>query len=205
MDKNVHNINQLPLKELVAYAKNARTHSSIQIKQIADSIQEFGFLNPILIDDKNIIIAGHGRLYAAELLGIETVPTVKISHLNKKQIRAYVIADNKLALNAEWDDDLLAMELGDLKGLGFDIDLLGFDEEELMFLLGEVGSVDFPSLEDGDKLEFQQKTFSLHNDQADIVDKALTAAKEDPQCESDLNTNSNGNAITFICQAYLNG
>lgn len=122
---------------LLPYARNSRTHSEAQIQQIASSIQEFGFTNPILIDEKNQIIAGHGRLAAAHLLKIKEVPCIRLSHLTETQKKAYVIADNKLALNAGWDDALLALELKDLESEDFDLSLTGFSEEELAKLLVE--------------------------------------------------------------------
>lgn len=122
---------------LLPYARNSRTHSEAQIQQIASSIQEFGFTNPILIDENNQIIAGHGRLAAAHLLKIKEVPCIRLSHLTEVQKKAYVIADNKLALNAGWDDDLLALELKDLESEDFDLSLTGFSDEELAKLLVE--------------------------------------------------------------------
>ena len=120
---------------LVPHARNARTHTEAQVAQIAASIREFGFTNPVLTDGANGVIAGHGRLLAARLLGMETVPTIELSHLSPAQRRAYVIADNKLALNAGWDDDLLRLELGDLRDQGFDLGLTGFDIGEINDLL----------------------------------------------------------------------
>ena len=116
-------IEYLPSKALQPYPRNARTHSKKQIKQIADSIRQFGFTNPLLIDKDNMILAGHGRLAAAGLLALETLPCVRLEHMTPAQKKAYVLADNKLALNAGWDDELLALELqellsGSLAGIG---------------------------------------------------------------------------------------
>lgn len=119
------------INDLIPYIRNARTHSESQIAQIAASIKEFGFLSPILIAEDNTILAGHGRLAAARKLGLTKVPCVKESHLTETQRRAYIIADNKLSLNAGWDEDILAIELSELQGADFDLDLLGFDEIEL--------------------------------------------------------------------------
>lgn len=116
---------------LLPYINNSRTHSEEQVKQIASSIKEFGFTNPILIDKDNSIIAGHGRVKAAQLLNIKDVPTITLENLSDAQKKAYVIADNKLALNAGWDIELLKLEIDALKDLEFDISLLGFDENEL--------------------------------------------------------------------------
>lgn len=119
------------VSELIPYVRNARTHSETQVAQIAASIREFGFLSPILVAEDNTILAGHGRLAAALKLGLKKVPCVKENHLTETQKRAYIIADNKLSLNAGWDNELLAVELSELQGADFNLDLLGFDEAEL--------------------------------------------------------------------------
>ena len=124
-------IEHVSVDELIPYAKNARTHSDTQVAQIAASMTEFGFVNPILLGEDNIIIAGHGRLMAAKLLGMKNVPTIRLNHLNEAQRRALVIADNKIAENAGWDESLLREELSALEDLDFNIDLLGFNAEEL--------------------------------------------------------------------------
>jgi DNA modification methylase len=122
---------------LIPYARNARTHSEAQVAQIAASIAEFGFTNPILTDGTRGVIAGHGRLLAARMLGMAEVPTIELSHLTPAQKRAYILADNRLALSAGWDDDLLRIELGELRDDGFDLALTGFDigEIEALFAL----------------------------------------------------------------------
>ena len=117
-----------PVEELVPYAANSRTHSDSQVAQIVASITEFGFTNPILLQPNGEIIAGHGRLMAAKVLALEEVPTIVLDHLTPEQIRAYVIADNQLALNASWDLDLLKSELLDIQLKDFNLDILGFDE-----------------------------------------------------------------------------
>ena len=124
-------IEQLATGDLIPYVNNSRTHDDKQVGQIAASIKEFGFTNPILIDNDNGIIAGHGRLMGAQKLGIEQVPCIRLGDLTEAQKKAYVIADNKLALNAGWDMDLLAVEIEGLQALDFDVDLLGFDADEL--------------------------------------------------------------------------
>jgi site-specific DNA-methyltransferase (adenine-specific) len=117
--------------DLVPYARNSRTHSEEQVAQIAGSIREFGFTNPVLVDERNTIIAGHGRIMAAQKLGLEDVPTITLAGLTESQRKAYIIADNRLALNAGWDDEMLRLEIADLKEDGFDLDLLGFEDDEL--------------------------------------------------------------------------
>jgi ParB-like chromosome segregation protein Spo0J len=127
-----------PVERLVPYERNARTHSAQQTAQIAASIQEFGFTNPILVASDDGIIAGHGRLAAAKELGLAEVPVVVLDHLSPEQKRAYVLADNKLALNAGWDDQLLRMELEALQLEDFDLSLLGWSDDELAELMPEV-------------------------------------------------------------------
>lgn len=128
-------INYQNIDALVGYANNSRTHSKEQIQQVANSIKEFGFTNPILVDDNNGIIAGHGRLSAAKLLKLEQVPTITLKGLTDAQKRAYVIADNQLALNAGWDIDILQNEVQALVNDNFNLDLIGFDEDFLNGLL----------------------------------------------------------------------
>lgn len=123
---------------LVPYARNSRTHSDAQVAQIAGSIKEFGFNNPVLIDQDGGIIAGHGRVMAAQKLGLEKVPAVKLEHLTETQRKAYVIADNRLALNAGWDDQMLTLELQELDTENFDLSLLGFEADELNALLNPI-------------------------------------------------------------------
>lgn len=122
---------------LVPYARNSRTHSPQQVDKIAASIREFGFLNPIIVDGENGIIAGHGRVMAAQKLGLADLPVIEASHLTEAQRRAYVIADNRLALDAGWDNDLLKVELQDLDSQGFDLTLTGFEVGELTSLFDE--------------------------------------------------------------------
>ena len=124
------------------YANNARTHSKKQIKQIANSIRRFGFTNPVLVSDGGEIIAGHGRVEAAKLLGMATVPTLALSHLSDAERRAYIVADNKLALNAGWDREILAIELQGLIDLDFDVELTGFSLAEVDLVLDEAGDSD---------------------------------------------------------------
>ena len=139
-----------PIEKVVPYEKNARTHSEDQVSQIAASILEFGFVNPILVDSNDGIVAGHGRLMAAQKLLMNEVPVVVLDHLTEAQKKAYVIADNKLALNAGWDIDLLNMELGELENLNFDISLLGFSEDELENLAAGGWDSDIDDLKESD-------------------------------------------------------
>ncbi|MEG9883729.1 MAG: ParB N-terminal domain-containing protein [Hyphomicrobiales bacterium] len=133
-------VEQWPADRLLPYAANARTHSDDQVAQIAGSIAEFGFNVPCLVDEKGVLIAGHGRLLAARNLGLDTVPVIRLEHLTEAQARAFRIADNQLALNAGWDEDLLRTELQELNEDGVDLELLGFAERELAELLGGLGA-----------------------------------------------------------------
>jgi site-specific DNA-methyltransferase (adenine-specific) len=127
-----------PIQHLIPYARNSRTHNDAQVAQIAASIKEFGWTNPVLLDGENGIIAGHGRVLAAQKLGQKEVPTIELSHMTENQKRAYIIADNKLALNAGWDNDMLFTEFTDLKDAGYDLGLTGFSDDEIRALTPEV-------------------------------------------------------------------
>jgi len=128
-------IKTVSVEKLIPYVRNSRTHSDGQVAQIAASIKEFGWTNPILVDGESGVIAGHGRLLAARKLGQKEVPVIELKHMTESQKRAYVIADNQLAMNAGWDTTLLSLELADLKEQGFEMDVLGFDPKELDKLL----------------------------------------------------------------------
>ena len=122
---------QQAVEDLIPYARNARTHSDEQVDKIAASIREFGFLNPVITDGDNGIVAGHGRIMAAKKLGMDEVPTVEATHLTDAQKRAYILADNRLALDAGWDDEMLRVELDELGEAGFDLELTGFSLDEI--------------------------------------------------------------------------
>ena len=145
---------------LIPYENNPRQHSEAQIDRLVRSIKEFGFTNPVLIDDDLNVIAGHGRLMAAGVMGLKTVPTITLGHLNDEQRRAYVIADNQLALNSTWDDDILQKELEALGDLGFDLTLLGWGDDIPSF----AEEPDYSALDDLD---------DPTNDLADGVMKAI--------------------------------
>ena len=138
MDK----LEKISIEDLIPYARNSRTHSDEQVAQIAASIKEFGFTNPVLIDNDNGIIAGHGRVLAGRKLKLKEIPCLRLGHLTDSQKKAYVIADNKLALNSGWDAEMLKLELVELKDDGFNIDLIGFDGDELAEIFAEENSLD---------------------------------------------------------------
>ena len=193
-----------PVDRLTPYERNARTHSTEQVAQIAASIVEFGFTNPILVDSHDGIIAGHGRLIAAFELGLKTVPVVVLDHLSERQRKAYILADNQLALNAGWDTDLLREELQDLAAEDFDLELIGFSDQELADLTGSVEELEgMPELQAGDKQPIQQMTFTLHDDQVEIIKEAIEKAKDMGPFIDTGNENSNGNALARVAELFL--
>lgn len=135
-------IEQRSVETLIPYINNSRKHSDSQVAQIAASIKEFGWTNPVLVDGSNGLIAGHGRLMAARKLGMKEIPVIELAHLSENQKKALIIADNKLALNSDWDTELLTLELQDLLGEEYDLDLLGFDKDELDALLNVIEGTD---------------------------------------------------------------
>jgi len=131
------------------------------------------------------------------------VPTILLDHLNETQRKAYILADNRIAINSTWDNEMLSLELMDIKD-DVSLAMLGFNVDELDALLKEISSTELPNLPDGDKQPFQQKTFTLHDEQFNIVDDAITKARTNPIIDTGLNDNSNGNALTLICEQWLN-
>lgn len=156
-------IEQIKVDDLIPYVRNARTHSTEQIAQIAGSIKEFGFNNPILIDKDNGVIAGHGRLAAARKLKLESVPCVRLEHLTDAQRKAYILADNRIALNSDWETDLLATELEELKDLGVDLEGLGFNSDEIDALLNKIEGTEGLTDED-DAPEVQEQAVTKPGD-----------------------------------------
>lgn len=158
MGKTTNELQLVPIGKLVPYQNNARTHSPAQIKKLRSSLREFGFINPILIDRDFGVIAGHGRLAAAREEGIQEVPCVFVDHLSEAQKKAYILADNRMAMDAGWDEDLLRVELEALEELGFDLGFTGFDEKELsaLFDTGEAKEDDFNVEEELEKPSFSK-------------------------------------------------
>ena len=161
--KTTEKFEKTPIDKLIPYARNARTHSKEQIIQLRSSLREFGFVNPVLVDHNYNIIAGHGRVIAAKAEGMTEIPCVFVEHLTDNQKRAYIIADNKLALNADWDTDMLALELADLSDLEFDIEITGFDTNELEKLFAKMEN---DTQEDNFDLEasLKEAAFVVHGD-----------------------------------------
>ena len=166
------------VEDLIPYARNSRTHSDAQVAQIAASVREFGWTNPVLVDGENGIIAGHGRVLAARKLGMDEVPCIELAGLTDTQRRAYIIADNKLALNGGWDDELLALELGELNAADFDMALVGFDAGELSAAMGLDEELDgeAPKIDEG--IDYKEK-FAILVDCADEAEQQATFERLD--------------------------
>lgn len=166
------------INDLIPYVNNSRTHSEDQITQIASSIKEFGFTNPILIDSEDGIIAGHGRVLAAQKLSIDEVPCIILEGLTKAQKKAYIIADNQLALNAGWNYELLKVEIEGLKDLDFNLDLLGFDQDGLENILnGWSSDLEIPEDEDENPF-FNLRVKGNELDEDDVREIIKRALKE---------------------------
>lgn len=197
-------IEMLPIAEIKPRECNPRKHPPEQIEALAKSIREFGFTAPVLIEADGTLIAGHGRVEAAKKAGLERVPCLRVGHLTPAQVRAYVIADNRLGLDATWDSDALSAELDALKSDNFDLGVTGFSSAEITKILQVIDAAvaEFPELANGDRQPFQQKAFCLHDDQAEEVEAAISKAKEMGHGQSSLNENSNGNALAFICRHF---
>ena len=189
--------------DLIPYARNSRTHSPDQVTKIAASIKEFGFLNPIIVDGENCIVAGHGRVMAAKKLGLDELPCIEASHLTEAQKRAYIIADNRLALDAGWDNEMLRIELQEIEAHGFDLSLTGFTVDEIQALqFDDDAEAEMPDLADGDREPFQQMTFTMHDEQAEEVRAAIEKAKAMGPFVDTGNENGNGNALARICEMF---
>lgn len=189
------------ISDLIPYAMNARTHSDEQVMQIASSIKEFGFTANILIDETGGIIAGHGRVMALSKLGEKEVPCTVITGLTEAQKKALVLADNKLALEAGWDEDVLKLELIKLEEIGYDFnDIMNFEFEDEE--INEDFEVELPS---GDRNPIQNMTFTVSDEQHELIEQVLKIAKEFPlQDPAGINENSNGNALYYICEMFKN-
>jgi ParB-like chromosome segregation protein Spo0J len=198
-------VERWPLSRLVPYARNARTHTPDQVKQIAASMREWGWTIPVLADEAGGIIAGHARVMAAELNQYAEAPVMIARGWSEAKKRAYVLADNKLAMNAGWNEEMLGVELMELRDEGFNMPVIGFDVTELNALMREVAEAGYPELPEGDRAPYQQVTFMLHDEQVAIVQAAVTAAKQKGPFVDSKNDNANGNALARICEAYLGG
>lgn len=199
-------IEHVKTADLIPYARNAKLHSEAQVAAIAGSIREFGFNNPVLIDAADGIIAGHGRVLAAQKLGLTSVPCIRLAHLTDAQRRAYILADNRLAeTGGGWDMEMLRLEIDDI-----DWAALGefkMDDMDLGEMMGQFDAqeADAPELKDGDRSPFRQATFTLHDEQWEEVEAAMKKAKSEGGGESAVNENSNGNALAWICGKFNRG
>lgn len=204
LQPQAYEVRYLPIEKVRAYDRNAKKHPGKQVQAIADSIKEFGFNQPIVVDIANVVIVGHGRLMAAEQLGLPTVPVITVD-LNSEQARAYRIADNKLN-ESEWDYNLLVSELQGIHAEDYPIDLTGFDADEFGELIRKFGEVDLEGaiegLPDEEKGNLEQITFTLTKEQASNVRRAMMIAKEMGDFDSE-NTNKNGNAIARVCDNFI--
>lgn len=196
-------IEMLPPGSLIPYANNAKQHPAQQIATLAGFIREYGWTVPILIDAEDGVIAGHGRLEAAFLLKLELVPCIRVAHLSEPQVRALVIADNRLGMMAGWDEDMLSAELSRLNGEGIDAIKLGFSEEELAKLMINGDEAPLPDLPNGDKIPYQQMTFTLHDEQAEAVREAMALADGLGPYVDTENANSNGNALARVAELFV--
>jgi hypothetical protein len=185
------------------YENNPRKLKDSAIEKVAKSIKEFGFRQPIVVDKEKIIVVGHTRYRASKKLGLTTVPITIADNLTPEQINAYRIADNRTNEEAEWDFSLLQQEISNLSDAKLDLQLTGFDNLELknFITLEDDFNAKLPEISDEDKKPFQQITFTLHNEQYEIVQKALSYIKKQ-NIDDTINDNKNANAITEICKLF---
>lgn len=190
------------IERLVPYARNPRKNATA-VDKVAASLREFGWRQPIVTDENLTIIVGHTRYEAARRLGMTEVPVHIATGLTAAQIKAYRIADNRVGEESQWDDALLAVELGDLKDNGFDLALTGLSEDDLLKLLPEIKPLEeMPSLASGDREPFQQMTFVLHDEQVEQIKAAIEAAHKLGDYDSP-NENRNGNALARVCEIFV--
>ena len=192
-----------PTDSLIEYARNPRKNDHA-VDRVAAAIREFGFRVPILAKSDKTIVDGHLRLKAAKKLGLEEVPVLLCDDMTDIQVRAFRLSVNKVSEFADWDDEMLRVELDALGVDGFDLELTGFSLDEIQALsFDDEAETEMPELADGDKEPYQQKTFTLHDEQAAIVDDAITLARTNPLSDTGVNENSNGNALALICAQWL--
>ena len=192
-----------PTDSLIEYARNPRKNDQA-VDRVAAAIREFGFRVPILAKSDKTIVDGHLRLKAAKKLGLEEVPVLLCDDMTDIQVRAFRLSVNKVSEFADWDSEMLRVELDELVKDGFDIELTGFSLDEVQALsFDDEAETEMPELADGDKEPYQQKTFTLHDEQAAIVDDAITMARANPLSDTGVNENSNGNALALICTQWL--
>lgn len=196
-------VEKWPIERLRPYDRNSRTHTEAQVAEIVASIRRFGFVNPILVDPDGVIIAGHARHMAAQKMGRADVPVIVLAHLSPEERRALVIADNRIALNAGWNQEILEAELFDLRAQQFDLTVLGFTDGELREMLRDVAAVDMPTLAASDRAPFRQMTFNVHDEQFETIKAALARARDMGPFVGSLNENANANALARVCEVFL--
>jgi len=198
-------ITNIAINKLKPYIANPRKNDEV-VDRMADSIKEFGFRIPVLAKSDGTVIDGHLRIKAAVKLGIKEIPVIVSDDMTEAQIKAFRIMVNKSVAWAEWDEELLRKELEALKVMDYNLEMTGFDMEEILKLVGsDVSETTPPELKDGDRSPFTQMTFTLHDSQAIEVQNALKKAIKAGCSDSEVNENSNGNALAFICQEYNRG
>lgn len=188
-----------PIDRPIPYARNPRVNQDA-VAVVAASLKEFGWRQPIVVDEDGVVVVGHTRLLAARQLGQTEVPVHVARGLTPAQIRAYRIADNRSGEIAEWELELLALEFADLQDAGADPTMTGFDEADVARILGAVDETSLPVLPSGERSDFEDMTFTLHRSQADTVRAGLAAAKAAGGFDEELNQNSNGNALTRLVE-----
>ena len=196
-------IENADINTIKPYENNPRKLKDSAIEKVAMSLKEYGFRQPIVVDKDRIIVVGHTRYRASKKLGLKEVPITIADNLTPEKINAYRIADNRTAEESEWDYKLLQEEFSNLVDEKFNLELTGFNEDELKKYLAmeEDFEVDLPEINDEDKQPLQQKTFTLHNEQYEIVQQALDYIKKQ-NIDDSINDNRNGNAITEICKLF---
>lgn len=197
-------LEKLKISQLTPDPANARNHSDSNLAAIAASLEQFGQRKPIVVSKDNIVIAGNGTMRAAQQLGWELIDTVKVpADWSEAKIKAFALADNRVAELAEWDTSVLMEQAGELMGEGFKLDEFGFTDADLGVF--DVQEVEPPKLEAGGKSDMEQITFTLHSEQAELVRQAIANAKLNEEISSELNDNGNANALAFICGWYNDG
>ena len=191
-----------PIERLVFYARNPRKNDHA-VDKVAAAIREFGFRVPICAKSDGTIVDGHLRLKAAKKLGLSEVPVVLADDMTEAQIKAFRLSVNKMAELAEWDTELLRLEFLDLEGDGFDLELTGFDADEIAELqFDDDAEAEMPELAEGDREPFQDMTFNLHDEQAEVVKEAIAKSKSMGDFGDTGNENSNANALARICEVF---
>ena len=197
-------LEKLKISQLTPDPANARRHGDSNVSAIAASLEQFGQRKPIVVSKDNIVIAGNGTMRAAQSLGWELIDAVRVpADWSEAKIKAFALADNRVAELAEWDTSVLMEQAGELMAEGFKLEEFGFTDADLGVF--EVQEVEPPKLEAGGKGDMEQITFTLHTEQAELVRQAIANAKLNEEISSELNDNGNANALAFICEWYNSG